>query len=151
MQLIVRTNAGRVNTLRIGPSRGPQGPQGIQGVQGPKGDPGTTDYNELQNLPDLTLKADKSDTYTKSEVDTSLSGKADLIHVHTISNVTGLQATLYGKQANLVSGTNIKTINGEAILGAGDIIITGGGGTIDGGSPSSELPPAPEIIDGGTV
>lgn len=31
-------------------------------------------------------------------------------------------------QAVLVSGTNIKTINGETLLAAGDIVITGGSG-----------------------
>ena len=30
------------------------------------------DYNSLSNKPDLSLKADKSTTYTKSEVDTKL-------------------------------------------------------------------------------
>lgn len=50
-------------------------------------------------------KADKSTTYTKTEVDTALSGK----------------------QATLVSGTNIKTINNESILGSGNITIQGGG------------------------
>lgn len=34
-------------------------------------------------------------------------------------------------QATLVSGTNIKTINGNSILGSGDITITGGGGSAD--------------------
>lgn len=34
-----------------------------------------------------------------------------------------------GKQDRLVSGTNIKTINGEDILGEGDIAIGGGGDT----------------------
>ena len=34
-----------------------------------------------------------------------------------------------GKQDNLVSGANIKTINGQSILGAGNITIQGGGGT----------------------
>lgn len=32
-----------------------------------------------------------------------------------------------GKQDELVSGTNIKTINGQSILGSGDIAISGGG------------------------
>lgn len=32
------------------------------------------------------------------------------------------------KQDTLVSGTNIKTINGESILGEGDLIVEGGGG-----------------------
>ena len=34
-------------------------------------------------------------------------------------------------QATLISGTNIKTINGNSILGSGDITITGGGGSVD--------------------
>ena len=34
-------------------------------------------------------------------------------------------------QATLVSGTNIKTINGNSVLGSGDITITGGGESVD--------------------
>ena len=34
---------------------------------------------------------------------------------------------LSNKQDTLVSGTNIKTINGESLLGSGDITITSGG------------------------
>jgi hypothetical protein len=37
-----------------------------------------------------------------------------------------------GKQDTLVSGENIKTINGESILGSGDLTIEGGGGTPTG-------------------
>jgi hypothetical protein len=36
------------------------------------------------------------------------------------------------KQDTLVSGENIKTINGESVVGSGDITITGGSGTITG-------------------
>jgi len=39
--------------------------------------------------------------------------------------------TLTGVQPTLVSGTNIKTINGASILGSGDLEVGGGGGTID--------------------
>ena len=60
-------------------------------------------------------------------------------------------ALLAGKQATLESGTNIKTINGESILGAGDITIQGGGsepyfvrGTID----FNTNPPAVTITSG---
>ena len=35
-----------------------------------------------------------------------------------------------GYQATLISGTNIKTINGSSLLGAGDLTITGGAGTV---------------------
>jgi len=37
--------------------------------------------------------------------------------------------TLY--QVILVSGTNIKTVNGNSLLGSGDLVISGGGGTQD--------------------
>lgn len=39
-----------------------------------------------------------------------------------------------GKQDVLVSGTNIKTINGESLLGSGNIVIGGGGGSYTGGT-----------------
>lgn len=42
---------------------GPQGQKGDPGPigpAGPKGDPGTTDYNKLENLPDLSSKLDKT-------------------------------------------------------------------------------------------
>ena len=60
-------------------------------------------------------------------------------------------ALLAGKQDGLVSGENIKTINGESILGSGDITIQGGGsepyfirGTID----FNQDPPAVTITSG---
>lgn len=40
---------------------------------------------------------------------------------------TATQTALNGKQATLVSGTNIKTINNQSILGSGNIDIQGGG------------------------
>jgi len=39
-------------------------------------------------------------------------------------------STFNGKQENLVSGTNIKTVNGTSLLGSGDITIGGGGLTV---------------------
>ena len=59
---------------------------------------------------------------TEPYVDAALSGKADT------SAVTAVQQSLSGKQDTLVSGTNIKTINNESILGSGNITISGGGG-----------------------
>jgi len=54
------------------------------------------------------------------------------------SDISTLQTALSGKQATLVSATNIKTINGVSILGSGDMVITGGNvsgiaGFTDGG------------------
>ena len=46
----------------------------------------------------------------------------------TLSAQTDLQTALNDKQDTLVSGTNIKTINGESILGSGNLVISGGSG-----------------------
>ena len=48
-----------------------------------------------------------------------------------LGNVITAHQDISGKQDKLVSGSNIKTINGQSILGSGDITIEGGGG----GSP----------------
>ena len=51
------------------------------------------------------------------------------------------QTQFAGKQATLVSGTNIKTINGTTLLGSGDLVVSGGGGAgtfnIDDGSSTA--------------
>lgn len=44
-----------------------------------------------------------------------------------------------GKQDKLVSGTNIKTINGTSLLGSGNIVISGGGGSSSGSGAYSEV------------
>lgn len=51
----------------------------------------------------------------------------------SISRVQGLQTELDSKQATLVSGTNIKTINNTSILGSGNIDIQGGGSSYTAG------------------
>ena len=42
---------------------------------------------------------------------------------------TVIDAAIATKQATLVSGTNIKTINGNSVLGSGDLSVSGIGGT----------------------
>ena len=42
--------------------------------------------------------------------------------------ITAIGIAITGKQDNLVSGTNIKTINSQSLLGSGNIVISGGGG-----------------------
>lgn len=44
-----------------------------------------------------------------------------------------------GKQDKLVSGTNIKTINGTSLLGSGNIVISGGGGSSSGSGAYAEV------------
>ena len=55
----------------------------------------------------------------------------DLTNYYTKTETNTL---LGGKQATLVSGTNIKTINNESILGSGNIDIQGGGKAVSGGT-----------------
>ncbi len=89
---------------------------------------------------------------------TNLSGKPSIFppapHTHPITDITGLQAALDAKQATLVSGTNIKTINGTSILGAGNIVVDGGGGGVgvasvtgDGVNNTDPLNPVIELAN----
>lgn len=65
-----------------------------------------------------------------AESHSTLTGREDA-NSHTIAAITGLQTALDGKQASLVSGTNIKSINGTSVLGSGNLVISGGAGTLD--------------------
>ena len=61
-----------------------------------------------------------ANTYSKTEVDTALSGKADTATTYTKTEV---DTALSGKQATLVSGTNIKTVGTNSLLGSGNIAL----------------------------
>ena len=77
------------------------------------------------------LEADKQDV-----IDSSHKLDADLVDDTTSTNkfVTASdKSTWSGKQDELVSGTNIKTINNESILGSGNITIQGGGSSYTAG------------------
>ena len=52
-----------------------------------------------------------------------------ITHVDAVINGSGSSVSnlLNAKQDTLVSGTNIKTINNESLLGSGNISIQGGG------------------------
>ena len=78
------------------------------------------------------------DAYTKQEADNKFASKDELTNVQTVANdadtkvnaltprVEGVETAMNNKQDTLVSGTNIKTINNQSILGEGNIEITGG-------------------------
>jgi hypothetical protein len=53
----------------------------------------------------------------------SIEGLADVTYVD--SQDSGLQTQISNKQATLVSGSNIKTINGNSLIGSGDIVVGG--------------------------
>ena len=59
-----------------------------------------------------------ANTYSKTEVNGLLDGKADTATTYTKTEV---DTALGGKQATLVSGTNIKTVGGSSLLGSGNV------------------------------
>ena len=75
----------------------------------------------------------------QTDLQNALNAKANSSHTHSTAEVTGLDAALSGKQATLVSGTNIKTINGVSVLGSGDIIVSGGIGGSTGATDNRVL------------
>jgi hypothetical protein len=86
-----------------------------------------TESTYLKEHQDISGKLDKTDfnTYTGA-TETALEGKVDLT---AYTAYTGSTATaIAAKQDALVSGTNIKTINNQSLLGSGNIDIQGGGG-----------------------
>lgn len=80
---------------------------------------------------------DLTNYYTKTETDTKFASKEELAAVGTVANgadakadaatsrVESVETSLGNKQDTLVSGTNIKTVNSQSILGSGDLTISG--------------------------
>lgn len=67
------------------------------------------------------------DTAINEQIATLNSSKLDVSTYTTDKANFATKTELNSKQNTLVSGTNIKTINGNSLLGSGDITITGGG------------------------
>lgn len=72
----------------------------------------------------------KLDTATYNSEKASFETKENAAATYQVKGNYATKQEIAGKQDILVSGTNIKTINGNSVLGAGDITIQAGG-TID--------------------
>lgn len=83
------------------------------------------DFTDVNNA--IALKADQATTYTKTETNTLLNGKANTVHTHTLSQITDA-GSLAGK--NTVN-YNTEVTNKPTIptVGNGTITITQGGVT----------------------
>jgi len=88
-----------------------------------------TTITTVDNAADLFPIVDSSAAETKKITPTALKTALALNNVDNTSDAnkaisSATQSALDGKQATLVSGTNIKTINSTSILGAGNISIS---------------------------
>ena len=118
------------------------------------------DYNDLTNKPtipdvsNLATKAEIADMETRTHAAATYATKAEIPSLEGYLTETEASETyatkqeVSGKQDTLVSGTNIKTVNGQSLLGNGNIDITGGGTiTVDSAlSSTSENPVQNKVI-----
>lgn len=94
------------------------------------------DYALKSEIPDTSGLATKTelsgklDTATYNSEKASFETKENAAATYQVKGDYATTAQLNSKQDTLVSGTNIKTINGNSLLGEGDITIQAGG-TVD--------------------
>jgi hypothetical protein len=87
---------------------------------------------KLRSDLDAIVSGDTSSAIeTFNEIIAFLSGIEDSNNLNSI--IASIQQEIAKKQYKLVSGTNVKTINGQSILGSGNITINAGGGAPEGG------------------
>lgn len=117
-------------------------------------------YNDLTNKPtipdvsNLATKEEIADMETKSHAAATYATKEEIPSLDGYLTETEASETyatkeqVSSKQDQLVSGTNIKTVNGQSLLGEGNIEIQGGGTiTVDSAlSTTSENPVQNKVI-----
>ena len=82
---------------------------------------------EDEEIARLSTVTNYDDTAINEQIATLNSSKLDVETYNSDKANFATKTELNSKQETLISGTNIKTINGNSILGSGDITITGGG------------------------
>ena len=108
--------------------QGPIGETGPTGPQGPAGDDGLIHaYETAVNDYGFTGDIEEYERYlaTLPSIADGVELDVTVLNDQINNEATGLR---YTKQDKLVSGTNIKTINNQSLLGSGNIDIQGGGG-----------------------
>lgn len=93
-------------------------------IGGGGGGGGTDNYEDLNNKPQIN-----SHDLIGNQSSSDLGLQDELVsgtNIKTVNNNSLLGSGNVAVQETLVSGTNIKTINGQSVLGSGDIEISGG-------------------------
>jgi len=117
----VQTVDGQTGTVSLTASYAPLSHVGDTGAA--HGD-ATTSVAGFMSGADKTKLDGVATGATANSADATLLARANHTGVQAISTVTDLQTTLDDKQDELVSGTNIKTINGASVLGSGDLVVS---------------------------
>ena len=102
-------------------------PEGVSliGTALQPGDDVSSLVNDAGYLTTHQSLADLGITATANELNVLDGITADTTELNYVDGVTGnIQTQLNAKQATLVSGTNIKTVNGTSLLGSGDLTIS---------------------------
>ena len=89
-----------------------------------------TEIPDISGLATKTELSGKLDTATYNSEKANFETKENAAATYQVKGDYATTAQLNSKQDTLVSGTNIKTINGNSLLGEGDITIQAGG-TVD--------------------
>lgn len=89
--------------------------------------PGTGGSGGSSAWTDITGKPSTFPPEAHTQEISTITGLQTALDAHTV-DIAALNTALGTKQATLVSGTNLKTINGNSLLGSGDLVISGGGG-----------------------
>jgi hypothetical protein len=85
--------------------------------------------NKLEGILNTIVDRNASDAIESfNEIIAFLNGIKDSQNLDSI--IASIEQQIAAKQGNLVSGETIKTINGQSILGKGDITVHGGGGEV---------------------
>lgn len=111
---------------------------------------GVTKLSSATNSTSTTLAATPSAVKAAYDLANSYKGTVTSVKINgttknpssgvvDLGTVITSHQDISGKQDKLVSGTNIKTINGTSILGSGNIVISGGSSSSSGSGAYSEV------------
>lgn len=81
------------------------------------------------------ISASLKDVEKLKQKDIELSDRIDQHYLDATAHIGEVANSVNGKQSILISGENIKTINGESILGMGNLSVSGGGGSAEEWEP----------------
>lgn len=117
--------------LSLKGDKGDKGEKGEKGEQGPKGVDGTVSFDELTDEQRASLKGEKGDKGETGPVGPKggvnfYAELPDKPYINGVEVYGSKGLWQFGIQHELKSGENIKTINGNSILGEGNIEIESG-------------------------